>query len=104
MRFFLDTVLLVDSREPFSPGRGEPIRSALFEEAVDRPLASGNDTAPNIFYCGSMRTGQPAGPFNFAPCIPIDIDRPWFPRPEIQPMGPLVGRVTPTKMQGFKCT
>jgi hypothetical protein len=104
MRFFLDTVLVVGSREPFTPGIGGQKRSALFEEAVDRPLASGDDTAPKTLYYGSTWTEEPSGPFSFAPCVPTGIDHPWFPRPEIQPIGPLVGRVTPAKMQGFKHT
>jgi hypothetical protein len=48
------------------------------------------------------KTWSPDKPFSFVPCLPATPHPTGFPRPVIEPSGPLKNIITPTKSQGYK--
>jgi len=101
--FSLDTCLVIDRVEalgPF-PFDAETYGEDILADAVLSPLFTEGAVADFAVYFGRMRTVGIASPFSFFPARLPDDPEPLFARPQLMPVGPLEGIISPENMQGI---
>jgi hypothetical protein len=99
--FSLDTCLVVEDRELLGPsGSEDALGQNLLRDAVLHPLHTEGARDPLTIYYGARPDGS--RPFSFFPARPVQDKPPLFARPDLSPVGPLEGVVSPANMQGIK--
>jgi len=83
------------------PFDAETYGEDILANAVLSPLFTEGAVANFAVYFGRMRTVGIVSPFSFFPARLPDDPEPLFTRPQLMPVGPLEGIISPENMQGI---